>query len=65
MSEVLSKIHEDLELLKRDIAEIKEAIYLEPELKEEIKQRVAEARERIGKGQSITNEQMLKEFGLG
>lgn len=65
MSEVLSKIHEDLELLKRDIAEINEAIYLEPELKEEIKQRVAEARERIGKGQFITNEQMLKEFGLG
>jgi hypothetical protein len=65
MTEVLLKIHEDLELLKRDIAEIKEAIHLDPELKKEIKQRVAEARERIAKGQFITHEQMLNEFDLG
>lgn len=64
-TEVLNRIYEDLESLKRDVYEIKTAINLEPELRDEIKEQVKEARERIAKGQFISNEEMLKEFGLG
>jgi hypothetical protein len=61
-AEVLNKIHEDLEILKNDMAEIKEIIKLEPELKEEIIEQVKEARKRIAKGEFVTNEEVLKEF---
>lgn len=61
---VLNKIHEDLELLKKDVSEIKTAINLEPELREEIKQQVKGARERIAKGKFVSNDEMLKEFNL-
>lgn len=61
---VLNKIHEDLELLKRDMAEIKEIISLEPELREEVIMQVKEARKRISKGQFTRNKDLLKEFGL-
>ena len=63
-TEILSKIHEDLELLKKDMAEIKQVIRLEPELREEIKLRVREARERMVKGKRISNKDILKEFNL-
>ncbi|MBI2138725.1 hypothetical protein HYU13_04000, partial [Candidatus Woesearchaeota archaeon] len=46
-TELLVKIHEDLEMLKRDVASIKSAIYLEHKLTEEVKLKVREARERI------------------
>jgi len=62
---VLIKIHEDLELLKRDMAEIKEVIRLEPALREDVKRRVQEARGRIAKGRFVRNKDILKEFGLG
>ena len=61
-ADVLTKIHEDLELLKQDMAEIKHVIRLEPELREEVIQQVEEARERIAKGQFVSNEDILKEF---
>ena len=61
---VLHKIHEDLELLKRDMAEIKEVIRLEPELREEVVKQVQEARERIAKGQFTSNKDILKEFDV-
>ena len=61
-ADVLNKIHEDLELLKRDMAEIKEVI-IEPELRKEVIEQVKEARERIAKGQFVSNEAILKEFG--
>ena len=60
--EILTKIHEDLELLKKDMAEIKEVIRFEPELRNEIRQQVKEARERIAKGEFISNKDILKEF---
>ncbi len=63
-AEALSKIHEDLELLKKDMAEIKEIIKLEPELTEEVKLKVQEARERIAQGKFVRNEDVLKEFSL-
>ena len=62
-ADILEKIHKDLELLKRDMAEIKEVIRLEPELQEEVIEQVKEARERIAKGQFISNDDILKEFG--
>jgi len=62
--ELLNKIHEDLELLKRDVNQIKVAINLEPELKDEIKEKVKEARIRIAKGYFVSNEEVLKEFEL-
>ena len=61
---VLCKIHEDLELLKRDMATIKEIIEIVPEVKEEIQQRVQEARARIVAGKFVRNEEILKEFGI-
>lgn len=61
---ILSKIHEDLESLKRDISEIKAAINLEPELKEEIKEQVKAARKRISKGEFISNEEVMSEFEM-
>ncbi len=61
---VLNRIHEDLELLKRDMTEIKEMISLEPELREEMIAQVQEARKRISKGQFIRNKDILKEFGI-
>lgn len=62
--EILSKIHEDLESLKRDMSEIKAVINLEPELREEIRLQVEEARKRIAEGKCLSNREMLKEFGL-
>jgi hypothetical protein len=63
-TDVLTKIHEDLEILKHDMAEIKEVIKLEPELREEVIEQVKEARERIAKGQFVSNEDILKEFDV-
>ena len=63
-ADILNKIHEDLELIKRDMAEIKEVIRLEPELREEVIEQVQEARERIAKGQFVSNEDILKEFDV-
>lgn len=63
-TDVLVKIHEDLEILKQDMAEIKEIIRLEPELREEVIEQVQEARKRIAKGQFVSNEEVLKEFDV-
>jgi len=63
-TDILTKIHEDLELIKQDMAEIKEVIKLEPELCEEIKLQVREARERIAKGNYVSNKEILTEFGV-
>ena len=60
---VLSMIHEDLELLKRDLTEIKQVIKLEPELREEVKLQVQEARQRIAQGKFVRNQDILTEFG--
>lgn len=61
---ILIKIHEDLELLKQDVAEIKQIIRLEPELREEVKLQIQEARERIAKGKFISHKEILKEFDV-
>ena len=61
-TDILTKIHEDLEILKHDMAEIKEVIKMEPELREEIVGQVKEARERIAKGKFVGNDAVLKEF---
>ncbi len=61
---VLNKIHEDLELLKREVLEIKTAISLEPELKSRVKRQVEEARKRMAAGEFVSNKDVLKEFGL-
>ncbi len=61
---VLNKIHEDLELLKREVLEIKTAISLEPELRTRVKRQVEEARKRMAAGEFVSNKDVLKEFGL-
>ncbi|HLC97736.1 MAG TPA: hypothetical protein VJC21_03065 [Candidatus Nanoarchaeia archaeon] len=61
---VLSKIHEDLELLKREMMEIKQLIRFEPELRTEIIGRVQEARQRLAKGEFVSNAAILNEFDL-
>lgn len=63
--EQMNKISEDLEMIKNAVNEIRIAIHLEPELREEIKQQVAEARERMSRGEFVSNEEILKEFELG
>ena len=40
------------------------SVNLEPELREEIKHQVQEARERIVREKFISNEDILKEFGM-
>lgn len=61
MATTLEMIHEDLEVLKREIAEIKKAIFLEPELREEIIAKVQEARKRM-KNEYVTHEEVMSEF---
>lgn len=63
-AELLEKIHEDLEDLKKDMAELKEVIRLKPDLKEEVVWQVNEARQRIAKGNFVKNKDLLKEFDL-
>ena len=62
MTDVLLKIHEDLEVLKRDMAEIKEMI--KPKLRAETIYQVKEARKRVAKGEYVSNEDILKEFDV-
>ena len=63
MEVTLEMIHEDLEILKREIVEMKKVIFSEPELREEIIDRVREARERM-KTEYVTHEEMMNEFGV-
>ncbi|MBI2139405.1 hypothetical protein HYU14_00660 [Candidatus Woesearchaeota archaeon] len=63
-AQLLIKIHEDLETLKRDVAAIKSSIHLEPPLIGDVKRKVKEARERIAKGKFVSNDEILKEFDL-
>ena len=62
MTDVLLKIHEDLEVLKRDMAEIKEMI--KPKVRAETIYQVKEARKRVAKGEYASNEDILKEFDV-
>ncbi len=55
-------IHEDLETLKRDFAELK-ALFLEPKLKKEIIEKVKEARKRM-ETSYLPNDEIKKEFGV-
>jgi len=63
MAVTLEMIHEDLELLKRETAEMKKIIFSEPELREEIISRVKEARERM-KTEYVTHDEVMSEFGV-
>ena len=55
-------LHEDLEVLKRDVAALK-ALFLEPKLKSEIIEKVIEARQRM-KTIYVTKDEIKKEFGV-
>ena len=58
----INMIHEDIEILKRDVAEIK-AILLEPSIRKEIVEKIKEARERMKKNY-VSNDEIRKEFGV-
>ena len=58
----ISMIHEDLETLKNDVAELK-ALLLEPTLRKEIVEKIKEARNRMKKTY-VSNENVKKEFGV-
>ncbi|MBI5158596.1 hypothetical protein HY992_00570 [Candidatus Micrarchaeota archaeon] len=58
----IEMIHEDLEILKKDMAELK-ALFLEPKLKKEIVDKVRQARKRIA-AVYVSNEDIKKEFGV-
>jgi len=60
----LKTIHNDLEFLKKAVAEIKVAVNIEPALKDEVVQKVKDARERISEGKFLSNEEVLKEFNI-
>ncbi len=64
-AELLMKIHEDVEVLKRNVEELRAVIVESPEIREEIREKVESARRRIAKGIFVKNEDLLKEFGLG
>ena len=63
-ADVLTKIHEDLEILKKDVSELKQVIHLQPELREEIKLQVQEARKRRAQGKFVQNKEILQEFNV-
>ena len=58
----IQMIHEDLEALKRDFAELK-ALLLEPTLRKEIVEKVKEARKRM-QTRSVSQEQIEQDFGV-
>lgn len=60
----METIHKDLDFLKRAVAQIMIAVKADPELLDEVEQQVNEARDRISKGEFISNHEMLKEFDL-
>ena len=57
-------LHRDLEELKKAVARIMIAVEIEPELLDEVKQQIGEARNRISKGEFISNAEILKEFNI-
>ena len=62
-SVTIEMLHEDLEGLKKDVAELKALLISEPKLREEIMVKVREARERMKKTH-IPHEDIKKEFGV-
>ncbi len=61
MNSSMEKLFEDIEAIKKDIKAIKE--YLEiAGLKEEVKKEIEKARERIKRGEYISQEELTKEF---
>ena len=62
-SVTIKMIHEDLEGLKKDVAELKALLFLEPKLKKEIVANVKEARERMKKVY-VSDRDIKKEFGV-
>ena len=59
----IQMLHEDLEELKGDFAELKALLISQPKLREEIVTRVEEARERMEKNY-VSNLDIKKEFGV-
>jgi hypothetical protein len=59
----IEMLHEDLETLKKDVAELKTLLLLEPTLKQEIIVKLKEARERMKKTY-VSNDDIKKEFGV-
>lgn len=59
----IEMLHEDLEVLKKDVAELKALLISKPKLREEIVAKVKEARERMKKTH-ISNEDIKNEFGV-
>ena len=57
----IQMIHEDLELIKRDVAELK-ALFSQP-LKPDVVKKIGEARQRMKKT-AISHEDLKKEFGV-
>ena len=62
---MLNKMSKDLEEVKKEVADLK-MIILEDELEltDETKRRIEESRERMARGEYISDEEMRKEFGL-
>ena len=58
----MEMLHEDLESLKRDFAELR-SILLEPTLRKEVAILIQEARKRM-KTKYVSNEDIKKEFGV-
>ena len=58
----INMIHEDLEELKKDVAELK-ALLLEPTIRKEILEKIKEARKRM-KIHYVSNDDIKKEFGV-
>ena len=62
MSEVgLSVIHKDLIGLTKEVRELK-GLLKEPELREDVVERINKARARIKRGEYVTHDEMMEEF---
>jgi len=61
MQQTMEMLYRDVEEIKKEVHEIREILTSEPELREDVVERLEQARKEI-KTNFITHEEMMKEF---
>ncbi len=61
MQPTMEVLYRDVEEIKKEVHEIREILFSEPELREDVVDRLEQARKEI-KTNFITHEEMMKEF---
>ena len=63
MSTTLETIHEDIRVIKNELAFLRHVMEEEYELGDEARQDLKAARKRLAKGEYIPHEQVMKQYG--